>query len=216
MEDNGNLNYGPVIRDAFNDARLKKITKGQIIHYQGDAVTEILYLQKGYVKAYIILDSGETRTMFLLSENDIFPVSFSLAANWSGESIKYFYEAMSNVETRLLSPAELKRRTDNNPHLTTAILSYMAYANESVIELLESTKSKSATDKVEAALRYIVRKLSTDRRGSTYELGLRLSHQEIADLCGLTRETVSVALKSLEKNGQAKIKGSTITIKDAV
>lgn len=212
MPVNQPLGYIKNIKELFDSSRSKKISKGQIILYQDDPVTEVFFVRSGYVKAYLILESGETRTMFILGRNDLFPISFSMATSWADDKIKYFYEAMSDVETCTLSTADLKLRTERDPHMTTSLLSYMAHANESVIELLESTKTKSAADKVIATLKYIAGKLGSERPGGVYKMDIKLSHQEIADICGTTRETVSVAIKSLEKKKLVKITGDRLVL----
>ena len=45
---------------------------------------------------------------------------------------------------------------------------------------------------------------------------LTLTHEEIAEAIGLSRETVTRILSKLKKNNQAIVKGSTVTIKDRV
>lgn len=212
MPTSGAMNYVENIKALFDSSRSKKISKGQIILYQDDLVSEVYFVRSGYVKAYLILESGETRTMFILGRNDLFPLSFSMATSWQDDKIKYFYEAMSDVEACTLSVSELKLKTERDPHATTSLLSYMAQANESVIQLLESTKTKSAADKVVATLKYIAGKLGTENSNGVFKMDIKLSHQEIADICGTTRETVSVAIKSLEAKKLVKIAGDKLAL----
>jgi CRP-like cAMP-binding protein len=122
------------IEKLFKDSRSKNYPKNQLIHYQGDPLSQIYFVKKGYIKAYTILDSGDTRTILLLSPGDIFPLSFSASMDWEEYKIRYFYQSLTEVKP------------------------------------------------------------------GVYRLQIKLSHQEIADLSGVTRETTTTLIKELEKN----------------
>ena len=50
-------------------------------------------------------------------------------------------------------------------------------------------------------LPYLVSKFGERIRPDAYRLKIKLSHQEIADLSGVTRETTTTLVKQLEKRG---------------
>jgi CRP-like cAMP-binding protein len=62
-------------------------------------------------------------------------------------------------------------------------------------------KNKKAIDKVAMLLPYLISKSGKKLRPDVYQLQLKLSHQEIADLSGVTRETTTTLIKELEKAG---------------
>jgi len=66
---------------------------------------------------------------------------------------------------------------------------------------LEVMKNKKAIDKVGMLLPYLVSKSGKKIKPDVYELQLKLSHQEIADISGVTRETTTTLIKELEKDG---------------
>jgi CRP-like cAMP-binding protein len=66
---------------------------------------------------------------------------------------------------------------------------------------LEVMKNKKAIDKVEMLLPYLISKAGKKIQPDAYELQLRMSHQEIADLSGVTRETTTTLIKELEHKG---------------
>jgi CRP-like cAMP-binding protein len=66
---------------------------------------------------------------------------------------------------------------------------------------LEVMKNKKAIDKVGLLLPYLVQKTGRKLSPGLYELQLKFSHQEIADLSGVTRETATTLIKQLEKDG---------------
>jgi hypothetical protein len=50
--------------------------------------------------------------------------------------------------------------------------------------------------------------------GDRWEIGLRLSHQEFANLIGATRETITLTLGQLQKEGLITVNRRRITVLD--
>jgi len=75
--------YQREVEALFQKGRLRKYAKNQLIHYAGDSLTHFYLVKEGHLKAYTILDSGDTRTILLLSPGDIFPIAFSVTMDWS-------------------------------------------------------------------------------------------------------------------------------------
>lgn len=201
--------YDLRIDSLFQHAREKKFPRNQIICYQGDPLTSIHLVKEGYVKAYTILDSGDTRTMFILGPGDIFPIAFSLTMDWNNFNIRYFYQSLTGVNLSLLDHGQFRKMMESDPKMTSAYMAYMSASNQAIMNQLEAMKHKTAKDKILLLLPYLVDKLGTEIRPHTHKLQIKLSHQEIADLSGITRETTTALLKELEEDGVLKQKRDT-------
>lgn len=205
--------YEESVSKLFEDARSRKYPKNQIVFYQGDPFSSVCIVKKGFLKAYTILDSGDTRTLFILGPGDIFPIAFAIDLDWSNYQIKYFYQTLNEVEIQMSERDHFKRSLDSSPELMGIYLSYMAATNEAIINQLEMMKTKGAINKVAFLLPYLVKKIGEPTGNRTYKLNLKISHQEIADLTGLTRETTTQQIKKLEADGIIQQKKGTWVIK---
>ncbi len=185
----------------FDGARSRRYSKNQLIHYQGDPLTHIYLVRRGHVKAYTILDSGDTRTILLLSPGDIFPIAFSTTLDWEKYQIKYFYQTLTDVELQLLDRETFRDLIDNDNQMMKNYLSYLTASNQAISNQLEVMKNKKAINKVELLLPYLVLKLGEEIKPHKFRLKIKLSHQEVADLSGVTRETTTTLVKQLEKKG---------------
>jgi CRP/FNR family transcriptional regulator len=194
-------NYDNNIETLFRHGREKLFPKNQIVCYQGDPLTSIHLVKKGFLKAYTILDTGDTRTMFLLSPGDIFPIAFSLTMDWQHYQVRYFYQSLTDSELDILEQADFRRTIESDPKMTATYMTYMSASNQAIMNQLEAMKHKTAKDKIILLLPYLVDKIGKKVRPHTYKLELKLSHQEIADLSGITRETTTALLKELEGDG---------------
>jgi CRP/FNR family transcriptional regulator len=199
-----NSKYSHRIDSLFTSAREKKFAKNQIVAYQGDALTSIHLIKAGYIKAYTILDSGDTRTMFILGPGDIFPIAFSLTMDWEKYQIRYFYQSLADTTLAMLDHGQFRKMIESEPTMTSAYMSYMSASNQAIMNQLEAMKHKTAKDKILLLLPYLVDKIGLVMRPHTYKLQLKLSHQEIADLSGITRETTTALLRELEEEGIIK------------
>ncbi len=195
----GDSAYTASMKRLFEDSRAKTYSKNQLIHYQGDRMTQVYLVKSGYIKAYTILESGDTRTILLLAKDDIFPLAFSATLDWSDYQIRYFYQSLTEAELQAMPSDELMKRIGDDHDISNAYMSYLAASNEIIMEQLEVMKNKKAIDKVLLTLPYLISKSGKKIKPDVYELQLKLSHQEVADLTGVTRETTTTLIKQLEK-----------------
>ena len=192
--------YTRGIDRLFRDGRLKNYPKNQLIHYQGDPLSQIYLVKKGFIKAYTILDSGDTRTILILSKGDIFPLAFSATLDWEQYKIKYFYQSLTDTELSVLASDVMRSHLENSKDMMNTYMQYLAASNQAIMNQLEVMKNKKAIDKVALLLPYLITKSGKKVRPGVYKLQLKLSHQEIADLSGVTRETTTTLIKQLEND----------------
>ncbi len=193
--------YLKQINQLFASGRSKTYPKSQLIHYQGDPLTQIYLVKSGFVKAYTILESGDTRTILLLGAGDIFPLAFASTMDWSDYNIHYFYQSLVDTELAALPAKELMEHLRSDPAAMNTYMAYLSASNEIIMNQLEVMKNKKAIDKVCLLLPYLISKSGKQIKPDIYELQLKLSHQELADLSGVTRETTTTLLKQLENLG---------------
>jgi len=192
-------NYLKEINQLFAGGRPKTYPKNQLIHYQGDPLNQIYLVKSGFVKAYTILESGDTRTILLLAAGDIFPLAFASTMDWSDYNIHYFYQSLVNTELMVLPAQQLNEQIRSDPTAMNTYMAYLSASNEIIMNQLEVMKNKKAIDKVCMLLPYLISKSGKQIKPHIYELQLKLSHQELADLSGVTRETTTTLIKQLEK-----------------
>jgi CRP-like cAMP-binding protein len=189
------------INRVFKNGQNRRYAKNQLVHYSGDPLTNIYLIESGFIKAYTILDSGDTRTILILGPGDIFPMSFSSSMDWENYTIRYFYQTLSEIQVMSLPSIDLKHNIDQDSEIMETYMFYLSASNEAIMNQLEIMKNKKAIDKVMMLLPYLIGKAGKEVKPGIFELQLKLSHQEIADLSGVTRETTTTLIKELEKQG---------------
>jgi len=108
---------------------------------------------------------------------------------------------MSDVKVQAVERDIFKEQIESDLRKMNAYVAYMSASNNMIMTQLEIMKNKKAINKMELLLPYLILKLGEQVRPNTYKLNLKLSHQELADLSGVTRETTTTLIKQMEKEG---------------
>jgi CRP/FNR family transcriptional regulator len=185
------------MEEVFRDLPSRKLNKGQILIYEGDVINNIYLLMSGYVKVFNIHFSGAQRTIIVYVPGDAFPLTSFLSGQGTA---RYFYECMTDVELKTMPQRNFQEKIKGNLELGEQLITYASQLNDQFVERIEILSAQSARHKVAALLNYLAGKTGENSTGKT-RLDLPLTSQEIADMCGLTRETASMQLQRLKKEG---------------
>jgi CRP/FNR family transcriptional regulator, cyclic AMP receptor protein len=183
----------------FKDLKAVGVTrrygKKRTVLFQGEVPRGVLVLQSGLVKAYGITNGGDQRTVTLLSAGDIFPVEWVFGA--SRVSL-YYYEALTDSEVCCVPKNEFTTALERDDTLKENLFqAYMAHYISATMHIY-ALEHSHAQEKLVYILQYLVARFGEKQPNGLTKIGLRLSHQDIAEMVGLTRETTAVELHRLK------------------
>lgn len=168
------------------------------ILFQGEIPRAVMLLEKGLVKVYGITSAGDQRTVTLLSEGDIFPMSWVFGKS---SVCMYYYEALTDCVTVSVPRCEYEKAIVDDDKLLRQIFdNYMSHYIGSTMHVYALEQSH-AQDKLAFILQYLVARFGEKMPDGRYKINLRLSHQDIAEMVGITRETTAVELHRLKAKG---------------
>jgi len=186
------------LQDLLTDYPLRTYRKGEIILFQGEAPRVAYILQKGMAKAYNISSSGDEKPIGFYGPGSLFPASWVLGR---APSAIYYYEAFTDVSVYCVPPEEYAKILKDNPDvLYTELENYVADEVGKSMRL-NALQHSRASDKLIYTLHYLALSHSKRLSADTVELELLLTHQDFANLTGLTRETTATELNKLKKAG---------------
>ncbi len=172
--------------------------KKRTILFQGEIPRAVLLLQKGLVKVYGITSTGDQRTVTLLTEGDVFPMSWVFGK--SGVCM-YYYEAMTDCTVVAVSKEEYKSALEHDAELYEQVFNnYMGHYIGATMHVYALEQSH-AEDKLAFILQYLVARFGQKMPDGRFKIDLRLSHQDIAEMVGITRETTAVELHRMKRKG---------------
>lgn len=186
--------------------RLTKRSKGQIVQTT-DAQKSLNLVKTGYVKRYLINNDGTLGVDLIYGPGDIFSLTLVFKALFDRVILDspevYYYEAMCPTEIYTLEMEELVEMVDKDPMLYRDLLNESGKRMTSATQGLENVSMKNAYKRVAHQLAYYSRRFGHRSKSGTKILP-PLTHQDIADILSLTRETVSVCMMKLRRKGLIK------------
>lgn len=180
--------------------RLRRYPKGSIIIMQGGSLDEAYRIIAGLVKVYDIDSSGSQRTVALYAKGHIMPASWLLSEKPPGGAL-FFYEAFTEVQCYTLPRDELRAFIDNHPKIARFFADAATKAYLNATARIQNLQRSNVGERVDFILYYLAKILGqpSEQQG-TYMLEIAVTHQIIADLAGLARESVSNQLKKAKYN----------------
>lgn len=177
---------------------VKPFQKGETILSEGDVSDTLLAIRTGYIKVTSIDDEGNERMLWIAGRYDIVPTErlFSLRS-----PLRFFYTALSDGELFQIKKSDFLVKAKDDVTLMTEIATSMSSHYDDLLSRVNTIGQASIHDKLVATLRYVAQRFSADQSVDLYQLGLHLTHKDLADMIGSTRETTSLELQKLRSAG---------------
>lgn len=183
--------------------RLYKLPKRQILQSTEDRQV-INLLVSGYVKRYLISNDGAKGIQVLYGPGDVFPITVAYKvlldqAIYEGPEI-YFYESMTDIEIYTLNDTVLIEAVNQQPMLYRDLMREAGNRLNSTLQGLENLTLRSSYKRIAHELLYLA-----ERFGNKQLKGVRIdptfTHQDLAEILSITRETVTSGMKRLREKG---------------
>lgn len=188
------------VHTLFPDATERVYNPGQIVIYDGDQPNYVMYVKSGTYKFYDVDANGNEKILYLDGSGSIFPIFYTFEDK---DHVDAFYATLSKCTMLLLPLDRFRDILSKDPAISFQMLKWYAEQMDHSITRLKSLEKSVAKQKILDGLYYLTRQTSLLKPmiGGWYRVRFPLSQQTLADLTGLTRETVNLTLKDIEPLG---------------
>jgi CRP/FNR family transcriptional regulator, cyclic AMP receptor protein len=175
---------------------VREIPKNRPLLYQGEIPTMAFYVKSGIVKIYNITGDGEERVVGYESSGGLMPIEWLFGRS---QVSLYYYDTFTDCEVIRVPKEELLDYMNINPKVA------LSYLDRSLAMLMGATihlhalQQPKARQKLLYIMQYLVLRFGLPSKQNKQMIDLRLTHQEIANIIGITRETVSTEISKLIK-----------------
>lgn len=185
--------------DFLKSYTTRKFKKGEIIIFQGEAPRSVFVVKTGVVKAYNISVGGDEKPVGFYTELDSFPSAWAYGKT---PSAVYYYEAFSaDVELYTVPRDDYIAYIKQNPDIAYRELEHYVVDHLAKSMRLNALQHSRAGDKIVYTLHYLALSHGKRIEPQLVEITLNLTHQDFANLTGLTRETAATELNRLKHLG---------------
>lgn len=177
----------------------RRFKKGEIIVFQGEAPRSAFVVKTGTVKAYNLSVQGDEKPVAFYGPDNVFPMSWVYGRV---ASAIYYHEAFSDeVEVYVIEREEFVSYIRKRPELLYQELERILSDQMGGSIRLNALQHSRASDKLVYTLHYLAMTHGKAKDKELVEIMLDLTHQDFANLTGLTRETAATELNKLKKKG---------------
>ena len=190
-----------------------QVSKRQVIQ-SSDHRPVVTTVKSGYIKRYQILNDGSIGIQIIYGPGSVFPLTlvFKTLFNqhiYHGQEV-FYYEAMIDSEIYSIDYMTLADEVRRNPQIYANLLEESGKHLDSCVQRLENATLRSAYNQLAHQLAYFAQKFGKPHIDGII-IDVPLTHQDLASVLNVTRETVSMAMTQLKKNGFIKsIKGKVV------
>lgn len=172
--------------------------KGEIIIFQGEAPRTAYIVKSGVVKVYNLSHSGDEKPVGFQLEGEMFPAPWAF---YKAPSALYYYEALTDVVLYHIPRDDYLNFLKANPPELFVQMEHMVTDYLGSMMRLNALQHSRASDKLIYTLHYLAVSQGRTVSPTEVEIMLDLTHQDFANLTGLTRETAATELNKLKNLG---------------
>ncbi len=190
-------------------ARLRKFPKGSSVYLPTDTADGTFLLAEGRVRICSTTPEGKQSILAFVEPGEVFG---ELALVEAGEREERA-EAVVNSAVVLLPSDHLRELMENSAHLTLGVTKLIGLRRKRIERRLRSLLFRNNRDR----LTHLLIELAEQYGNATtegIELGIKLSHQDLASIIGATRETVTTLLGEMQSEGLLRIKRQKLIVHD--
>ncbi|WP_442114158.1 Crp/Fnr family transcriptional regulator [Pseudomonas sp. NUPR-001] len=199
---------GPLLR-ALHLGRRRICRKGEYLYRQGEVDHYFYLILRGHILISSVREDGSEFTLEMMGPRAV----CGEAAAFDGKPCFTSAIALEEVEVVIFRADEMSAAFAEHPDIAVALLRITAMKQR----IIAVRAQYLASLKPEARITELLHRLAEQygqRDGNTREIGISLTHKQIAALTGTTRVTVTRVLKRLRENGEVTIQGRCILVKD--
>ncbi len=193
----------------LSDAKRSGVVRGDLIYTPGDAADAIYVVERGRVKIVRTNASGLESIVGIRNPGDVFG---ELAWITAGTLRTTSAIALDPGEIRRIDAATFERRLGADAVLAAAFARGAAQRLAAVERELTELAGKSVPGRLVDALGRLAADHGIRDPDGTLRIGLRLTHKDLADLIGTSRETLTKELSILADVGLLRVSHRTIVL----
>lgn len=201
---------GPdVVARLAERVELREIRRREVIYLPGDPGGSLFFVNGGRVKISKVTRDGKALTLNYCGPSELFGESCLV----DGTPREEMAEAMENAMITQIERNDFEKLLLGYASLGVHMTKLLAQRRRDLENKLETLVFRDVTSKLAELLLQLAEEYGVDDARGTM-VALKITHQELANLIGSTRETVSLTLSQFKKKNLICTEGRKVIIAD--
>jgi CRP-like cAMP-binding protein len=180
-----------------------------VVYAPSEPGQSLLVVAAGRVKIKDVTPDGKETILAFIEEGEL----FGELALLDGQPRREYAEAVADSQILVLPRDEVLWLMQARPDVALSITRLIGLRRQRVENRLRNLLFRPSRERVLLILQELT-EAHGDRAGNRCAIRLPLSHQDVASLVGVTRETVTVVLGRLQAEGLIRVERRRITVLD--
>ena len=194
--------------DALSDVALSRVfPKDRVVIMAEDEGDTLFVISRGQVKVSIVSEDGREVILSILAEGDFFGEMSLLDGHPRSANVT----TMQETDLLMVRRADFLRLVMNTPQIAIKLLSVLAGHLRKTDRKIEGLALSDVTGRITQTLLQLAEDQGVPSPDGVL-IRNRPTHQDLANMSGTTRETVSRVLKRLENQGYIVHKNKDLLI----
>ncbi len=196
-------------KDFFKKYPIITFEKGERVIRPGELETNVVLIKSGIVRIHTIAKKGKEVAITCLNSDHYNGIVLGLAPFMN----RYYLQALTTTEIWKVSKKEFIHYAERHPQAYQDLTKSLMILIKDLFYQVEWLKTGSASEKIATLIYNLATRIGVDVNGIQV-ISIKTTHQEIAQLAGLTRETVTTHINKLKKKGIVSYEDNTIQVKN--
>ncbi len=193
----------------MKNAIKKYYEKSSCVFSSGDPGNTIFLIRDGAVKVYDLAESGKESIFWFRYKGEF----FGLAEAFGGEDRLCFAEAVEPTSIFVIKRKVFEELLKRNPRISLIVIKILAARLRRLGEAMKTLSFQDLRGKLAQLLMNLGNVCGVEIEGRII-IERKFTHQDLANMMGATRQSVTVALNDFVKNGIIRTAGKKLEILD--
>lgn len=194
----------------FSKFELAHFKKGETFLRSGDLPQGIYYLKTGYVRLYSLSPQGKELTLVIYKPGEFFPVVFTFTARAS----IYYFETLSEATMYKAPREKFMQFINENQDIFTQVTLHIIERFETSLKRMESLTFGNVNSRLASVILIYTKRFGVKYGRGNIRIPIPFTHQDLANLVGTARESVSHEIKIFVDKRIIGYMGKLIVVKD--
>ena len=189
---------------------IKKLVQDSLIFQAGDPCRNVYLLIKGRAKIYELSPQGKEVIMWFCFSGEM----FGLSEVWTGSKRDISAQACSEIEMIVIERARFREFLHSHPNVALDVIDILSGRMRVLGDMMLDLISTDVNARLIKLLARLFQRYGRERDGRIY-IDIPITHQEIGDMIGCCRQTVTTALGQLRTKCGLQTKIRTLSMEVA-
>jgi len=187
---------------------IREFSKDETLITSGEPNDTLFAIREGFVKVSALDDAGRQKLLWIAGRYDIVPVE----QLFSKRPVNYFYSGFTDGSAFVMNKTDLLEHLKERPEVMAEIAHGLSEHYDDLLGRMNAVEQSDIRSKLLHVIHNITVKFSSSDKPALHEIGLNLTHQDLADMIGSTREAVSLEMAKLRDEGLVDYSRSTFIV----